>query len=348
MTFTSETYTYNHSSMVVDRVISKFEDWNETWGAHNTISAVPAHPDCIYTNRRGHEIWCSPELYSFITEVKKAIPNIEFTGVGSRVVTQYNHVAETRAAYHTTVAAYFEGDVYALGVIAYSTTKYLTENGGGYHASAGDEFKKYVVESPYIHNRRYSSNSSWRCAHTSDKLDKALVYAKKFLRSYAPLDVLKVSEGAAEDKLSTTLVRQQSELYRMQRDELNTYLLDMARAVHVLANGGDVASCDSYTLNLVEKYMAKHEEVTKESSKVKPITCVVLRRDNSVFTVDHTIKDRNITRIGDVVSVSSTDQLPSNIQGAVAVMSMLNVGEVLDEVGFKQHDRIYWVYTDES
>ena len=156
-------HTYRHSSYLINHAKARSEKaYPRVMEAHAyglnlpEGSKISSHAS-VYTNELGQDIPCNTELYVFIMELKKYIPDADF------LLPQRDYLSK-RGNVVTSLVVYRPGDIFALGEIGYYEPTPLKESWGSSSEGLWQDYNMsndevYVVCSPYIDNARYREDS---------------------------------------------------------------------------------------------------------------------------------------------------------------------------------------------
>ena len=278
---------------------------------HNTM-------DYIRANRA--------RLYEFFTEVKKVKPSIQPIVTGSKVY------------------LYFKGDPYTAAWIGYGDFK-----------DAGNGDSNYVVCSPNVENNRYDAHREQHYMRMSVNLKKAVGFTSTFTRPYKALTIADINiqdvgyaASMSHGELTSKVNEMQTTLFGRNYSSSATPV--MAEMKHLVASGYsfidkklEAEAHEFFELHRKQQVSAtlnKNLAATavictgttlKGEQKFETIRCVNL----SHYTRE-ALRDTHQYYIG-------ADKIPDEIKDKVAVLSMMEYGEFVDEVGMRICDEIVYV-----
>jgi len=239
-----------------------------------------------------------------------------------------------------------KGEPMALGWIGY----------GDYQTSkSGDP--KYVVYARDVANMKYSDYTDQYYMRMAVNIDTAVKHAKRFMRKYTTDEIAKVFagdikravrqvKGAADDAYETARadVGIKNSSYSSDADKrLMSELFNMVHAGHTFVD----AELDTNIRTL----MAKKKESDRFSDADIPVDFLRTYEHYDGMRVD-------TTRLEDVMSYKTepmydhkhtylAEDLPEELAGKVAVMSMCENGHFVEGVGYKVNDAMFYFYVED-
>jgi hypothetical protein len=328
---------YPHHRAWLDESIERSEDGTEYLNAHikDTDKEGYESRKDLYVNELGHEMWCKPELLALMLEVRKAMPGVDF-------LTQ-NGWFDNRANRVERVSVYRKGDNFTMGVLAFEPTNSLSKRGGYRSYDNNGELLKcqYIVQSPHIDNPKYSFTSLGSFSRVASSVAGALKNAKKYLRSYAPLDLARLAD---KDYRPTSYKRRRAievEIGEALRGLPSAALL--VEEIHRLANEGGSVHQNAALHRSAKEFMEIQTRYNEVMNSSTPVAFVVIGAQGDVHVVGRDVQPSGSDKWGMIYRYASTNDLPEEILGAVSVLSMMGKGKSVDEVGIKISDTLYWV-----
>ena len=329
---------YEHNKAWVDDNIDRSEGASTYSDAHIKDvdgEGYESRKD-LYVNDLGHNLWCKPELLELMLEVRKAIPGVDFL--------VHSGCFDARANRINRVSVYRKGDNLTMGTLSFSTTYSLS--GGRIsrtHDNKGQPLKQYyIVQSPYIDNPKYRFTSDGSFSRVASSVAGALKNAKKYLRSYTPLNLAVLT---APDFRPTSYKRRitiEIEIGEVLRGLPPTSRL--VEEIYRLANEGGSMHQNAALHRGVKEYMdlqAQYEEVT---GRLIPTAFVVIGAQGDAHVLGlHISPSGGMDTWGMIYRYASTNDLPDELLGAVSVLSMMDKRKSVDGVGRKVSDTLYWV-----
>jgi len=334
---TFRTTQYDHYRAWLDESIERSEVCTEYSNAHIKDidkEGYESRKD-LYVNELGHEMWCKPELLAFMLEVRKAMPGVDFLTRSGWYDSRANRIER--------VSVYRKGDNFTMGALGFELTNGLSKRGSYRSYDNNGELLKcqYIVQSPYIDNPKYSFTSEGSFSRVASSVAGALKNAKKYLRSYAPLDLAML---AAKDYRSTSYKRRRAievEIGEALRGLPSPALL--VEEIHRLANEGGSVHQNVSLHHSAKEYMVlqgRYKEIMNSST---PVAFVSIGTQGDVHVIGRDVQLSGSDKWGMIYRYASTNDLPEEILGAVSVLSMMGKGKGVDEVGIKISNTLYWV-----
>jgi hypothetical protein len=278
----------------------------------------------------------TPELSEFMQAMSKKNPTFKY-GVSNncRSSTQRNG-----DALYKEVWVYRDIDTYALGRIGFCTAN---------REARHDAIEVYTVYSRAIQNDRFNEDRWAYNAVTTGNLDKAIKNASTYLRVYKPAECAEATKIKFADHYKQAIydaAKEQNDINRRIRwDYSFTFADELVRAVkngHVIMNSevSKVIAELVVVKNEVEKQAARklqayHVRVYEERGvqMASVLNVIEIEGDKSGVAGEHTSMPVN--------------DLPEDIAGKIAVLSMVDSAHYVDGVGLRAPDGTYWVARDE-
>ena len=250
---------------------------------------------------------------------------------------------------------FMEGELMCMGWIGY----------GDYQVTTTPDDLSYVVYSRHIDNQKYSFDSEQHYMKQSINESTAIKNCKKYLRNYntiemADLDLSKVKASAtkkvvkmsndAESEIGKVLDvnryrPQNSPLFNTMRHVLNSgielpdkefkdKLVNMFKVYdEFLANKGNKVSM---------MYVKVYERLGKRSFDVCELGRVATGANEERSLNYHALKEKTLTKYDD-------DTLPEYVLGKISVLSMIDKGTYVDDVGYRGSvDNTFYIVCDEN
>ena len=266
------------------------------------------------------------KLYDFFNEVKKVKPSIQPIVVSNRV---YLH---------------FKGDPYTAAWIGY-----------GNFQDAGSGDKTYVVCAPSVENNRYDTHRHQHYMRMSINLKKAVGFTSTFTRPYKALTIAEINlrdvgnaAGMSHGELSNKVDEMRATLFGRSYSSSATPV--MAEIKHLVASG--------YSFMDKKLEAEAHEFFELQRKQQASATLNKNLAATAVICTGTTLKGEQkfeTVRCSDMGSYNrevlhethqyyiGTDKIPDEIKDKVAVLSMMEHGEFVDEVGMRICDEIVYV-----
>lgn len=237
---------------------------------------------------------------------------------------------------------YREGDEYTMGRIGYANTGHRN-----------NPKMMYTVYSRVIKNGKIRP-SNWKCnVKASAKLELAIKHAKMFLRIFSPHEVCSSSLLAivfqARSELSDALNSSQSitrDIWYSSKEDVMNVLLSVHR--------GEAAMLPAAMKEKLEKYRTYNELHKEELNRIRPAYHVSIhgaphaQRASIIEVANITDAKYNYGGIEHIdndtpVTVVDVADIPEDIMGRIAVLSMNADGHYIAGLGLKVSSKSYWV-----
>jgi hypothetical protein len=306
-----------------------------------TISAVEHLEECLNSNPEHeyvHGKFCQ-FFDAFVQGATKHLPDAKFC---MNIVSTSNYQ----------VVVYCANDYVEMGRL--STT---------YHKGE----LQYHVRSQYITNNRYCVHNSPEQHFTlsTKNLQKAIANARKYLRPNRMADIAKCTHDAVEAKIQNERGKRQDERFYRAVDagfsvERGASTLPaVAYKVLEMYQMGlmQVEAKLGRELDVLQRALDAYKELHPRDEEF--MTCVWIKPDEvqlHAFDVHYTHSNAG-TRLGKGQAVYDHsfgrhpmvvphNKLPEDVQGKVSVLSILDVGEFMYDVGIKISDSVYYIRSD--
>lgn len=269
---------------------------------------------------------CSPALAQFAQAIRKTNRHVKFGITGKA---KYLWQSER----HLELFVYMEGDMYAMARIGHAD----------YTVGKESITYKFMVESRTINNEKYRDNRDEYHMALTDTLDRAVKNVSKHMRRYSPLEVAAISYEKVRSYLRSPGIKAGSKLYEAKcavRDHshLQTELI-------ILLDSG--YSFLSYELrNAVMELRDAQKEDTEARDMAKPCYFIIVRLQNDDMMCDvvrlHSFED--IRQGTDSTVTYKMEDLPEELAGRIAVLSMVEDDQYVDNVGLRVNSSTFWVH----
>lgn len=287
--------------------------------------------------RFGDDTHIHPKLVSFMRTQQARYPLHKFgvsTDCRSRSVTLSTGLGESYVQYGE-VWVYFEGDIYATGRIGFCTPN---------PNSNADTVSVYTVYSRAIQNDRFRASEWGHYAVTTQDIGKATKNASKFLRRYTPAEHAEVTRGVYTDEFCTPLniaIKQRTDLERDMRWSTQDKLI--AELTQASKDGYQIR--DSTVARQLTEHIKLGVEIKNRGDQLQQAYHVRVYESRgvqmvSVLLADTTNKDDHYAGGHNVMPLQD---LPYDIAGKIAVLSMMDKESYVEGVGLQAVDGTYWI-----
>lgn len=336
-----ETYYYQHDRMLTHKVVDYHKDNIERhsdWLQNGVDAAADVEFVTVWEDTAGNKLPVRTELYAFMQDLKSSMGNIEFA------LTSNGLNSRNGASFIEKFVVYRPDDVYALGTVAFQDPVALASR-----RSYGEyRDPTYIITSPYIQNPRYREGNPGYTARTYKHKEAALRGAKKELRSYAPFDIALIDRDKFETEVSTGTSHARHEL-RDARYALEQRVDKLAEELYALHTGTASIIHSSEVLEAIENFRSRQDKFNEELSRPRKGMFVVVRQSGSAVALEFsTTPSKSSGTQGVSLSkiptiYTSVDELPEDVQGKIAALSMLGGNEYVEDVGMVRHGSTFWV-----
>ena len=201
---------------------------------------------------------------------------------------------------------------------------------------------QYGVYSRLIHNRKYNSHNEQHCMLMSNDLARAVKNAKSVMRPYAPQETVQVKlkdfVGAVREETSEVNGEVSSAVYDIRH---NSNLIK--ELVHMVESG--YAFLSSELKGKVETYIQRREQQKEHMSKVRHgwFVTVLTRKDVQHFDVIEMFDVHKEQPVMHDPQTFTAETMPEELAGKMAVLSMVDVGARVSDVGMRATETTFYV-----
>ena len=282
--------------------------------------------------------------YKLVSQIKADADNLAYLGTPNELADFCYDLRRNLRGCMTTIRdqrsvwVYMPDDVFAMGWVGY----------GEFRGAAAEKVNAYVVWSNHIENEKYADYNVQRHMKMSIKPDVAMRNAKKFLRRPTPLEVAEQFRGVMKDGASS-VEREAREVFRDVRSSLfdassRAVLPPIAAELKILLDSG-YEFVDRTIGENIRKLFETAEEFQEKAQKINAY-CVVLqerlgRQMFEVVAVDDAAGFNY--QITETVQRYTEEQLPEDIAGKLAVLSMCAVKQYVPDVGVRAAEKVFYV-----
>jgi hypothetical protein len=270
---------------------------------------------------------CRPELARFAAALRKTNRHLKF---GVTRNTKYHWSVEQ----YFKLYVYMEGDTYAMACIGY----------GDYTVGdKGDATLKFMVESRTIKNEKYKDARKEYHMALTDTLDRAVKNVSKHMRRYSPLEVATVSYDKVASRLCSPGITANSNLYASKRNVLDNGQLQ-TELFHLLDMGYSFLSTELH--GMIVNWRDADRECKEAAGRNKACYFITVRLQNDDMMCDvvrlHSYA--SIKQGTDPAVVYKMEELPEELAGRVAVLSMVEDDHYVDNIGLRVNSSTFWVH----
>lgn len=218
---------------------------------------------------------------------------------------------------------------------------------GDFRYSASENVDSYVVYSRFIENAKYNGGDLMRMKMSTNR-KVALRNAKKFLRSYSPVELTKdlsrVPKEAAREVEQGTRTERGKLYHKLFGTGYRRELPAVANELRTLIETGHTFMDKSVETDLRAYFAAVDEHEAKKQEL--DMHCVVAseRMGKQVFEVVEANKLKGWDpKISDEVTRYDDTTLPEELAGKMAVLSMCAVEQYVPDVGVRATENVFYV-----
>lgn len=282
-------------------------------------------------------------LYAFMEELRAEIPSIQF-GVDRGAKADDVNVSTDDMWYNLRVICevhvYFPDDMYTMGRIGFAD--YCTTR-------AKDNAKRtpsYMVSSMAVTNIKYDGYRDQYHMFMSKSLSTAITNAKKYLRRYTPIDLVKTVSSQLSDDIGSIHYKKKhaADSARHKLSEMG-----MIKELKNLVTSGYKflhSDVEEYIKEAIDKY-DEYEQVKNKKISGKFVT-VSNQLGVQMFDI---IPVTDVTFIDNIKAEAAGsnnlryrgDEMPEELMGRVAVLSMAQSTNYIEGVGSRLGETIFWV-----
>ena len=267
-----------------------------------------------------------PELVQFCAEIRKVSRHVKF-GVSKRTQRLSSNV-------YAELYAYMDEHIYAMMKIGY-----------GDHSVGSNNSPKFVVYARVIANEKFKEDRKQYYMAAAENIERAIRNVKKYMRPYSPIECAAMSFEAVRSKFTLILSNASTGMVSARHK-----LFESAHLRHELFHMLDVGYeflSEEFKNTIVDWREAYRED---QASKARALHLyyvnVRIARQEMVCDVievldahkHYTIKDRV-----NVVTTYKMEELPDNIAGGIATLSMVKDNHYVDGVGLRVDSATFWV-----
>jgi hypothetical protein len=313
--------SYNHTRVDIIEKVTKVLLAQLAEAVETTNESDPPIPmvDCIPV---------IPELAQFCAEIRKVNRHVKFGASKKVKYTRRNNINLLQELY-----VYMDGHVYAMMKVGY----------GDYSIKSNGELK-YMVAARMIKNEKFRDDSNQYHMSMAEVMERAIKNVKKYMRPYSPIECANMSFDGIRQKFSSVVSSVTSELYNAKNDTISSGHL-RAELFHMLDVGYEFLAVE-FRESIV-KWREKYNEDQVARGRALHVYYVNVRihREEMVCDVIE-VSDANKRAQLDAhtpVVTYRMEELPENIAGSLAALSMVENDYYVDGVGLRVDSTTFWV-----
>jgi hypothetical protein len=268
-------------------------------------------------------------LANFCAEIRKVNRHVKF-GIGKRVQNSWGHGGPTRML---ELYAYMDGHTYAtmkIGYADYSIKK------------TGDV--KYMVYARMIKNEKFREDSDQYHMATAEGIERAIKNVKKYMRPYSPIECASMSFDSVRNKFSSVVQGVSSELYHARSHVLESGHI-RNELFHMLDVGYEFLSEEFRDKIATWREKYNEDQVSRGRALHVYYVNVRIHREEMVCDVIEVLDANKRLRMDTTAPVMTykMDELPEDIAGNLAALSMVDDDHYVDGVGLRVDSATFWV-----
>jgi hypothetical protein len=261
----------------------------------------------------------SAQLANFCAEIRKVNRHVKF-GVSKNY--------RRRELY-----AYMDGQAYAMMKFGY-----------GNYSKGSSNTDKYMVYARMINNEKFRDDNDQYHMATAEKLDRAMKNVKKYMRPYSPVECASMTFEWVRSKFSSVVSSVSSDLYDAKSDIISSAHL-RNELFHMLDVGYEFLSEEFR--GMIAKWRDKYREDQASRGRALHAYYVNVRihREEMVCDVIEVLDAQKRNRLDPHAAVITykMEELPEDIAGNLAALSMVEDNHYVDGVGFRVDSATFWV-----
>ena len=269
-----------------------------------------------------------PHLAKFCAEIRKVNRHVKF-GVASR--TTWNWQGRVQLAMDMHV--YMDGQAYTMARVGYGD--YSIRASGGH---------KYMVYARMIANEKFrESNEQYHMA-TAETIERAIKNVKKYLRAYSPIECASMTYMSVRDKFAQVGMQASQAANTAKYDALEERQL-RAELFHMVNAGYEFLSQDFRTKIVEWRDKVNEEQAARGRALHAYYVNVRLYHEEMICDVIEVLDANKHFKIAPDAAVVThkMEDLPENIAGSLAALSMVEDGHFVDGVGLRVDSTTFWV-----
>jgi len=212
---------------------------------------------------------------------------------------------------------------------------FTTQVGGG--------SERYGIYTRLIQNGKYNTDNEQHCMSLTEKFDRAVVNAKKYMRPYTPQELVRIKLGDFANNVA-------NETYSFNNEAsgadgaVRTHDALLPELSYLVDSGYEFKS--GQLREAVVNWMAKHKAAQEHRARARHAWFVHVyeRFDKQYFDVIEMfdVHKKNNPSIQSSRTYTA-DDMPEEIMGKLSVLTMVDVGHRVSDVGMRATETTFYV-----
>ena len=267
------------------------------------------------------------QMSQFCAEIRKVNRHTKF-GISKGCKTVWQDAPVYRELY-----VYMEGHTYAMLKIGY-----------GDYSIKGEGAYKFMVYARMIKNEKFRDDNDQYFTATAEGIERAVKNIKKYMRPYSPIECAEMSFNSVRHKFSSVVANVSSELSTARYGVLDSAHL-RNELFHMIDVGYEFLS-EEFKNKIVQwrdAYRADQESKGR-ALHVYYVNVRIYREEMVCDVIEVLDANKRVGLDARVpVSTYSMNDLPENIAGNLAALSMVEDDHYVDGVGLRVDSTTFWV-----
>jgi hypothetical protein len=212
---------------------------------------------------------------------------------------------------------------------------FTTQVGGG--------SERYGIYTRLIQNGKYNTDNEQHCMSLTEKFDRAIVNAKKYMRPYTPQELVRIKLGDFANNVANETNTFNGEASGAD-SAVRTHDALLPELAYLIDSGHEFRS--GQLREAVVSWMAKHKAAQEHRSRARHAWFVHVyeRFDKQYFDVIEMfdVHKRNNPSIQSSRTYTA-DDMPEEIMGKLSVLTMVDIGHRVSDVGMRATETTFYV-----
>jgi hypothetical protein len=262
----------------------------------------------------------SAQLAKFCAEIRKVNRHVKF-GVSKNYRRHELHV-------------YMDGQAYAMMKIGHYD----------YSVNPKSSEFKYMVYARMINNEKFRDDNDRYHMATAENIDRAMKNVKKYMRPYSPIECAEMTFDWVRSRFSSVVSNVSSELYDTKNDIISSAHL-RNELFHMIDVGYEFLSEEFKGMIVKWRDKYREDQVSRGRALHAYYVNVRIHRDEMVCDVIEVLDAQKRRRLEPQMPVTTykMEELPEDIAGNLAALSMVGDDHYVDGVGLRVDSATFWV-----